>query len=137
LTLTGRSLDWRILEGGSTEATKAEILILEMAIARSRASGLAGEETEARIRAAFSKAAREILRLEEHGGDRADVGLVLGEEEVDRACASARSRCATDRGKRGIETNLSRDAQRWIGQGRWRCSAAQSNLARRLWGLGR
>ena len=126
-----------MLEGGSTEAAKAETLILEMAIARSRASGLAGEETEAPIRAALEKAAREIPGLEEHGGDRADVGLVLGEEEPDRACASARSRCATDHGKRGIETNLSRDAQRWIGRGRWRCSAAQSNLARRLWGLGR
>jgi hypothetical protein len=63
---------------GRMEATKEATLLLELAIARARASGLADEETKARIRGALEKAKREILSLEEHGDDRAGLGLVLG-----------------------------------------------------------
>ena len=60
------------------EATKEATLLLELAIARSRASGLADEETKARVCAALEKAKQEIVSLEEHDDARADLGLVLG-----------------------------------------------------------
>ena len=96
------------MEGGSAEATEEKTLILELAIARSRASGLDAEEPEARIHAPLEKAGREILGLVEHGGDRAD--LFFGEKEAAHACASARTVGATDRNNRGSETDLSRYA---------------------------
>jgi hypothetical protein len=43
-----------------------------------RASGLADEETKARIREALEKAKQEIVRLEERSDGRAGLGLVLG-----------------------------------------------------------
>ncbi len=60
------------------EAMKEAILLLELAIARSRASGLADEQTKAHIREALEEAKREILRLEERGEHGARLGLVLG-----------------------------------------------------------
>lgn len=60
------------------EATKEATLLLELAIARSRASGLADEETKARILGALKKAKQEIMSLEERSDDRAGLGLVLG-----------------------------------------------------------
>ena len=84
---------------GHTEAAKEATLLLELAIARSRASGLADEETKARIRGALEKAKQEILRLEERSDDRAGPRLVLG---VRGTPAPSR---LTRRGKRWIITN--------------------------------
>ena len=63
---------------GDREATREAILLLELAIARCRASGLAGEETKARICEALKETKRELLRLEERDGERAGLGLILG-----------------------------------------------------------
>ena len=60
------------------EAMKEAILLLELAIARSRASGLADEQTMARIRQALEEAKREILGLKERNEHGARLRLVLG-----------------------------------------------------------
>ena len=60
------------------EATKEATLLLELAIARSRASDLADEQTKARIREALEEAKRKILHLEERSEHGARLGLVLG-----------------------------------------------------------
>ena len=59
-------------------AMKEAILLLELAIARSRASGLTDEQTKAHIREALEEAKREILRLEERSEHGARLKLVLG-----------------------------------------------------------
>lgn len=59
------------------EATKEAALLLELAIARSRASGLTDAETKARICRALERAKQEIVSLEEHDA-RAGLRLVFG-----------------------------------------------------------
>jgi hypothetical protein len=59
------------------EATKEAALLLELAIARSRANGLTDEETKARICRTLERAKQEIVSLEEHDA-RAGLGLVFG-----------------------------------------------------------
>lgn len=63
-----------------TEATKEATLLIELAIARSRASSLGDEETKARVHEVLERARWEILRLEERGDDRA--GLDLGDRII-------------------------------------------------------
>ena len=105
-------------------------MILEQAIARSGASGLADEGTKPCIRGALGEARREILRPEERSGDCAHRGFVLRGKDVAHACASARSECAADHDEPGNESDLLRDTRDWIEQGRWGYTAARSELQR-------
>jgi hypothetical protein len=72
----------RVKKVGRLEATKDATLLLELAIARLRANGLADEETKACIRGALEKAKQEIANLEEHDDARASLGLVLGGRSI-------------------------------------------------------
>ncbi len=65
-------------ETGRTETTKEAILLLELAIARSRASGMSDDKTRARILGALEEAKHKIICLQERGDDRAGLGLILG-----------------------------------------------------------
>lgn len=95
---------------GHMEATKEATLLLELAIARSRASGLADEETKARIRAALEKAKQEIVSLEERSDDRAGLGLVLGGRSTTDTERSKAQGQATDQTNGQRESDLPREA---------------------------
>ena len=102
-----------VKEMGSTETTKEAILLLELAIARSRASGMADEGIRACILGALEEAKRKIICLQERGDDRAGFGLILGGRGTTDTEQAKRSRAA-GRTNGLLEGDLSREAQRRV-----------------------